>query len=94
MMVTTVRGNLEGYTRHEIEKAKEARRLQGMIGNPTKKELAGMVRENLLPIAQSLCKMSTTLTGFFVLNLLTLGERQPGKNWSALGWITSKSPGT
>ena len=27
MMVTTVWGNLEGYTRHEIEKAKEARRL-------------------------------------------------------------------
>jgi hypothetical protein len=31
MMVTTVRGNLEGYTRHEIEKAKEARRLQRMM---------------------------------------------------------------
>jgi hypothetical protein len=48
MMVTTVRGNLEGYTRHEIEKAKEARRLQGMIGNPTEKELEGMVREKLI----------------------------------------------
>jgi hypothetical protein len=48
MMVTTVRGNLEGYTRHEIEKAKEAQRLQGMIGNPTKKELTGMVREKLI----------------------------------------------
>jgi hypothetical protein len=48
MMVTTVRGNLEGYTRHEIEKAKEARRLQGMIGNPTEKELMGMVREKLI----------------------------------------------
>ena len=93
MMVTTVRGNLEGYTRHEIEKAKEARRLQGMIGNPTKKELEGMVREKLLPIAQSLCKTSTMLTGFLVLILLTLGERQPGKNRSTLGWITSKSPG-
>ncbi len=30
MMVTTVRGNLEGCTRHEIEKAEEARRLQGL----------------------------------------------------------------
>jgi hypothetical protein len=48
MMVTTVQGNLEGYTRHEFEKAKEARRLQGMIGNPTEKELAGMVREKLI----------------------------------------------
>ena len=34
--------------RHEIEKAKEARRLQGMIGNPTEKELTGMVREKLI----------------------------------------------
>jgi len=48
MMVTTVRGNLEGYTRHEIGKAKETRRLQGMIGNPTEKELEGMVREKLI----------------------------------------------
>jgi hypothetical protein len=48
MMVTTVRGNLEGCTRHEIEKAQEARRLQGMIGNPTKRELAGMVHEKLI----------------------------------------------
>jgi hypothetical protein len=48
MMVTTVRENLEGYTRHKIEKAKEARRLQGMIGNPTEKELEGMVREKLI----------------------------------------------
>jgi hypothetical protein len=48
MMVTTVWGNLEGDTRHKIEKAKEARRLQGMIGNPTKKELAGMAHEKLI----------------------------------------------
>ena len=48
MMVTTVRGNLEGHTRHEIEKANEARRLQGMIGNPTEREFEGMVREKLI----------------------------------------------
>jgi len=38
MMVTMVQGNLEGHTRHEIEKANKARRLQGMIGNPTDRE--------------------------------------------------------
>ncbi len=47
MMATSVWGNLEGYTRHKIEKAQEARRLQGMIGNPTERELKGMVREKL-----------------------------------------------
>jgi hypothetical protein len=35
MMVNTVRGNFEGYTKHNIKKVQEARRLQGMIGNPT-----------------------------------------------------------
>jgi hypothetical protein len=47
-MVTTVWGNLKGYTRHKIEKAQEARRLQGMIRNPTGRELAGMVCEKLI----------------------------------------------
>jgi hypothetical protein len=35
MLVNTVRGNFEGYTRHDIKQVQEARRLQGMIGNPT-----------------------------------------------------------
>ncbi len=35
MLVNTVRGNFEGYTHKEIERAREARRIQGMIANPT-----------------------------------------------------------
>jgi hypothetical protein len=95
MMITTVGRNFEGYTRHEIEKAQEARRLKGMIENPTERELEGMVREKLIsdcPVA--LCKMFIILTGFLVLTLLTLGKRRPGRNRRTLGWITSKSPGT
>ncbi len=48
MLMNTVRGNFEGYTHHDIERAKEARRIQGMIVNPTEKEFAGLVRERLL----------------------------------------------
>ena len=48
VMVNTVRENFEGYTKHDLEKAKEARRLQGMIGNPTEREFVGMVREKLI----------------------------------------------
>ena len=48
MLVNTVRENFEGYSRHEVEKAKEARRIQGMIVNPTERKFAGMVREKLL----------------------------------------------
>ena len=38
----------EGHTKHDIAKAKEARRLWGMIGNPTNKEFKGMIREKLI----------------------------------------------
>ncbi len=48
MFVSTVRENFEGYTRHDVERTREARHIQGMIGNPTKREFAGMVREKLL----------------------------------------------
>jgi hypothetical protein len=48
MLVNTVQGNFEGYTRHKIKKAQEAKRLQGMIGNPTKQEFVGMVHEKLI----------------------------------------------
>ena len=48
MLVNTVRENFKGYSRHKVEKAKEARHIQGMIANPTEREFAGMVREQLL----------------------------------------------
>jgi hypothetical protein len=48
MLVNTVRGNFEGYTHHDIERAKEARCIQGMIANPTEREFAEMVHEQLL----------------------------------------------
>ncbi len=48
MLVNMVQANFEGFTRHEVEKANEARSLQGMIGNPTKREFARMVCEKLI----------------------------------------------
>jgi hypothetical protein len=48
MLVNTVRENFEGYTHKEIKRAREARRIQGMIVNPTEREFSGLVREKLL----------------------------------------------
>ena len=48
MLVNTVQDNVEGHTKHDIARAKEARRLQGMIGNPTDKEFKGVVCEKLI----------------------------------------------
>jgi hypothetical protein len=47
-MVNTMRGNLEGYTKHDIKKVQEARRLQGMVGNPTERIFKEMVHEKLI----------------------------------------------
>jgi len=48
-LVQTVRGNYEGYTKGEVLKAKEARRAQAMMGNPSKKDYKTMVSNNLIP---------------------------------------------
>ncbi len=48
MLIDTVSKNFQEYTRQEVEMAREVRRIQGMITNPTKKEFVGMVREKLL----------------------------------------------
>ncbi len=39
MLVNTVRENFKGYTRHDVERAREARRIQGMMLIPPKGNL-------------------------------------------------------
>ena len=46
--IQTVRGNYEGYTKREVTRAKEARRAQAMMGNPSEKDYKGMVSNNLI----------------------------------------------
>ncbi len=48
-LMKTVQGNYEGYTKGEVLKAKEARRAQAMMGNPSKKDYTTMVSNNLIP---------------------------------------------
>ena len=51
-----VQGNYEGYTKKDILKANKARRVQGMIGNPSEKDYKGMVSGNLI----TNCPITTT----------------------------------
>jgi len=46
--IQTVHGNYEGYTKQEVTQAKEARRAQAMMGNPSEKDYKGMVSNNLI----------------------------------------------
>ncbi len=72
MLVNTVRGNFEGYTCHKVERAREARRIQGMIANPTEREFAGMVHEQFLtncPVTVSDVDYAYQIFGPYVANL-------------------------
>ncbi len=85
MLGNTVRDNFEGHTKHDVAKAKEARRLQGMVGNPTNREFKGLVREKLItnfPITVQDAENAVSL----VLISPTLGGKQlgPSRNMYAL----------
>ena len=41
--VQTVRGNMEGFTKREVEEARRAREAQRMLGHPTNCNFLGMV---------------------------------------------------
>jgi hypothetical protein len=56
VLVQMVQGNYEGYTKKDILKASEARRVQGMIGNPSEKDYKGMVSGSLI----TNCPITTT----------------------------------
>lgn len=66
MFVSTVAGNMEGFTRREVAKAHEARRLQAMLGNPSARDYEGMVREKLItncPVTVTDVKNAQTIFG-------------------------------
>jgi hypothetical protein len=48
ILVERVQRNYEGYTKKDIVKAKEARRAQAMMGNPSKKDYKGVVSNHLI----------------------------------------------
>jgi hypothetical protein len=48
MLVEMVQANYEGYTKKDVIKAKEARRAQAMMGNPSEKDYKGVVSNHLI----------------------------------------------
>ena len=48
MLVETVRGNFEGFTKNEVLRAKQARRAQTMMGNPSEKDYKGVVSNHII----------------------------------------------
>ncbi len=48
MLAKTVQANYEGYTKKDVIKAQEARRVQAMMGNPSKKDSKGVVSNHII----------------------------------------------
>ncbi len=46
--IQMVRGNMDGFTRCEVEEARRTREVQGMMGHPTDRDFLGLVRANLI----------------------------------------------
>jgi hypothetical protein len=46
--VQTVRGNMEGFTKREVEEAQKAQEAQAMLGHPTDRDFLGMVRGSMI----------------------------------------------
>ena len=62
MLVQSVRGNYEGFTRREIEKAKAARELQGQIGHPSDQDFKTLIKAKDNVSQSLLHDCPTTLT--------------------------------
>ncbi len=82
MLVNTVRDIFEGHTKHNFAKAKEAQRLQGMIGNSTDKEFKGMVREKLITNCPVTVQDVENANRIFGPDLANLGEKRLGQSRS------------
>ncbi len=80
MLVKTVQANFEGFTRREVEKTNEVQYLQGMIGNPTEREFAGMVCEKLITNFPVTVRNVNNANHIFGPNLANL---QLGQSWNA-----------
>ncbi len=64
--IRTVRGDMEGFTKREVEEARAAREAQGMLGNPTDREFIGMVCSNMITncnVTESAVKNAHTIFG-------------------------------
>jgi hypothetical protein len=74
-MVNTMRANFEGYTKHDIEEAQEARCMQGMIENPTEHDFVSMVREKQTANCPDTIRNIQNDNRIFGLNLAKLGSK-------------------
>ncbi len=56
--VQTVRGNMAGFTKHEVEEARKAREAPAMLGHPTDCDFLGMVSGGMIsncPVTANAC---------------------------------------
>jgi hypothetical protein len=64
--IQMVRGNMEGYTQHEVEDARAARKAQAMLGHLTNHDFLGMVHSGMIlncPVTPSAVQKANRIFG-------------------------------
>ena len=67
--VQTVRGNMEGFTKREVEEARKAHEAQAILGHPTDRNFLGMVRGGMISNRPVTANAEKTLTKSLALTL-------------------------
>jgi hypothetical protein len=77
VFVQTVQQNYEGFTKHKVLEAKEARCAMGIIGNPNNEDFKGMVRGYMIKNCPVTPDAITNACIIFGPHLPSHGERTP-----------------
>ena len=75
MLAMTLQENLEGFTKAQIEGAKNARCLQAFIGHPSQHQFEDLMHQNCFQIALSHQMISRMLTKYLDQTLQYSGEK-------------------
>ncbi len=75
-------GNMDGFTRREVEEARAVREAQGMIGHPTDWDFLGMLRANYIfncPVTETAVKNANQIFGPDLAGVRGRTVRRPPK---------------
>jgi len=67
--VQTVRGNMERFTKREVEEARKAREARAMLGHPTDRDFLGMVHGGMISNCPVTANAVKTLTKSLALTM-------------------------
>ncbi len=91
--IQTIRGNMEGFTKQEVEEARAVREAQAMVGRPTYSDFLGMVHANMIPNCPVTPTAVKNANAIFSLDLTGVKERMAADPQNLCGLTMCRFPG-